>query len=493
MANSTDFSAVLAAIMSVPEQYKAASGHQMSEVLTSKDARQTLEGSSPDELLSCAQTELDARDHQIGFLCVLESVASRKKVRDGPWSPLAAELARLASGFLAAARPSDYMGTCPVWSKKLCSLCVSLARQAIAAANAVQSPRVDEAKASILPLCSGLECLTQGDVQRITPLHAVLIELCVVTKCYAKAVGLMGPMPSLYEPERFGTKLKDVLACFLHCGDALLSLKRYEEGLNMLKGALSMPLYASHPLATAAAKKYVLGSLIKWGELDDLPMYVSNVVRKTVSQEIPEYQGLVRQAETLRFDLTTPSAADSGVHPSAHALHEYIVEKEATWKEDGNEALIAIIAADLYHTATLIRFLKTYTTMPKDVLMRALGVASAAELDAVVMKFSALESVTGAVRIDDEENVVHFDIALDEVNGMTMRKLMQLIQKATAAKKAVDEDWVAIETSDVFRKQMNRSDGGRGERMKKGMMAREGPSIDMSALPMSASERMMSG
>ena len=73
MANSTDFSAVLAAIMSVPEQYKAASGHQMSEVLTSKDARQTLEGSSPDELLSCAQTELDARDHQIGFLCVLET------------------------------------------------------------------------------------------------------------------------------------------------------------------------------------------------------------------------------------------------------------------------------------------------------------------------------------------------------------------------------------------------------------------------------------
>jgi len=93
------------------------------------------------------------------------------------------------------------------------------------------------------------------------------------------------------------------------------------------------------------------------------------------------------------------------------------------------------------------------------------------------------------VRIDDEENVVHFDVALDEVNGMTMRKLMQLIQKATAAKKAVDEDWVAIETSDVFRK-MNRSDGGRGERLKKGMMmAREGPSIDMSALPMSASER----
>ena len=472
---SDSFSGVVALILSVADQHKATTAQHLSSALVSKETKQVLESSSPDELLSCVQLQLDAREHQLGVLYILDSVVSRKKAGDGTVSsssslslsfastssPLAIELTRLAIGFLQAARPNDYMCTNPAWSKKLCSLCVAVAKVAVS----------EHIKAAILPLCNGLECLTQGNVERITPLNSVLIELCVVCKCYTTAVGLMGDMPSLYEPERFGTKLRDLLGYFVHSGTALLALKRYEDSADMFKGALMMPLSTPHPLITTAAKKYLLACVIFWGEEGSMPPYMSGTVKKTMMQDIPDYQGLVQRAFALRFDCE----AKMGVS----ALREYIKEKDSTWRADGNEALVAFIAENTAHKMTLKRFVKTYTAVPKDVLMNSLGVGSSTELDAVVIKFCMVNGAA-AVRIDDEAGVVHFDDQSEKLDMLTMQKLMKLIQQTVDAKKAVDEDWLKIETSDLFRKHtaMGRAgvEGGRGDRMKKGpgMVMREG-------------------
>jgi hypothetical protein len=454
-----EFSGVLATMLSLEQQHSAAAAQSLEKILAGKETQQALDATSPDELLSCVHTQLDVREHQLSVLCILGNVACREKVSNAPASLLATELATLSFEFLASSRPTDFMASSPTWAKKLCAFCVRLGRVALEMASSNDNYRMDLAKASILPLCTALQCLLQGDLERITPLHSVLLEICVKTKCCTKAATLISPMPSLYDPERFETTLTDVLGYFLYGGDALLGLQRYEEALGMLTGAIVMPLPSRHELAMAALKKYVLVSLIIDGELRPMPPYTSPAVKKSLLQDIPDCFNLLQHAKALQFD----KDADR----SAQSLQRFIKDKHSTWEEDGNGGLAATIEANLYHRLTLKRYLKTYSVVPKEVLMKSLGVESPAELDAIVMKFAKPNQPLA--RIDDEAGVVRLEYCLTEESIPSMSSILELIQQTMAAKKAVDRDWLDIETSDLYRRQMlvNWGDRGRGERVKK--------------------------
>ena len=467
--SETDFSSVLASILSVEQQYRTTVGGQvqaLDRTLQAKETAAALDASSVDELLSTVSHELDAREHQLGVLCILDNVFRRSfnGIKKKPLSPLAAALSRVAHSFLRSSKPGDYMVDGSTgWSRSLCSLCVGLAK--VAVAQAKDGEHVDAAKAAILPLCAGLECLTHGDPRRITPLHGELLELCLVTSCYSKAVVLLGAdmsissaVPTLYCPEKYGTKLNDVLRYFYFGGEVFISLKRYAEAIDMFTGAIVMPLFQQQSLVTDALRKYILTCLIVDGELRELPPYASSTIKKSLTQDCAEYMGLVACARDLAHEVD--SEANSSV------LQGFIQDKQGVWKEDGNEALVAILADELRTKLTLKRFERTYTTVPKDVVMKSLGLTSAAELDAVVLKFAGQV----CVRIDDDAGVLHFGAS--EATVPPMREIMSLIKEAVDMKQAVENDWHEISTSDLFLKPQSTSQGRRGDRIQKGPTGR---------------------
>lgn len=438
-----DFSGVLASILAVDQQYNPAPGTLLTSSLAEKETQRILDESTPDELLSCVLTQLNGREHQLGILCILENVARRKQERVGPLTPLATQLASLACEFLTAARPTDYISTSRVWSNKLCSLCVATAKVAMAAASDVGS-QTTFASSCIGPLSNGLECITQSDNKRITPLNGMLLKLCVMTKCHTKAVALLASLPSLYDPGRFETKLSDVLGYFLYGAEALLELKRYEEAMQMLTGAVVMPMFTPQAMATTALKKYVLTSLILDGELRELPSYTSSIINRALSQDIPDYANLIELAKQLKFE--------RGSDENVQELRSYIASKQMAWENDGNSALVAVIADELHTKLVLKRCMKTYTTVPKGMLMKNIGLASESDLDRILLKFSGSEQ--SLVRVDDDEGVVYFPHASSANTIPSMDEIMELILQTTEAKSAVDKDWADIENSDLFRKSM---------------------------------------
>ncbi len=452
MTGEDDFSGLLASILSVERQYasSAATG-PLSRTLAKAETSRVLDSTSPDELLSCTQTQLSTREHQLGMLCILENVAMRKKIGEAPLSPLATELARLACELLASCRPTDYISTSEFWSPKLCSLCIVVAGVAKAAGADGGVSRVALAKSCVLPLCNGLACITHTNTRLLTPLNGNLLELCVTTGELTEAVAMLGPMPTVFEPERFETSLKDILGYFLYGSEALLALERYDEAMLMLTGAVVMPLFAPHALATAALKKYVLTSLILDGELRELPDYTSSVIKRAMMQDIPDYANLVRRARSLRYEQDSEE--------NGRELQSYIADKQAVWMMDGNEMLMVTIADELRVKLTLKRYMKTYTTVPKAMLMKGIGVTSDAELDDAVRRCFTADH-NELVRIDDGTDVVHFGHASPADRVPPMSEVRELVRQAAVAKNAVDEDWLDIETSDLYRKAMAI---GRGE------------------------------
>lgn len=455
MTESDDFSGLLASILAVEQQNsRSAAIEPLSSTLAKRETKRVLDSASPDELLSCMQTQLNVREHQLGVLCILENVARRKNIGSAPLSPLATELVSLACKLLSSCRPNDYISTSNVWSPKLCSLCVVIARVATATGADGETSRVRMAISCIEPLCNGLECITQSNNRRLTPLNGELLELCVTTGAFTEAAALLGPMPTLFEPERYETDLKDVLKYFLRGSEVLLALKKYEEAMLLLTGAVVMPLFKPQPLATAALKKYVLTSLILDGELRELPEYTSSVIKRTMMQDIPDYANLVQRARSLRHEQDSEN--------NGRELQSFIAETRDVWESDGNETLMSTIAEELRVKLTIERYMKTYTRVPKAMLMKAISVTSDTELDGAVRRFSSTECPL--VHIDDKGDTVHFVHVSSADRVPPMSEVRELVRQAAEAKNAVDEDWLDIETSDLYRKAMIM---GRGEATRK--------------------------
>ena len=445
MTGLDDFSGILASILSVEQQYsRSAAIEPLGSTLANRETKRVLDSTSPDELLSCMGTQLNTREHQLGVLCILENVSRRKKVGDAPLSPLASELAGLACELLNSCRPKDYVSTSKVWSSKLCSLCVVIARVAKAAGADGGESRMTLANSCIGPLRNGLDCITQSNNRRLTPLNGELLALCVTTRNFTEATTLLGAMPTVFEPERFETDLKHVLNYFLYGSEALLALKRYEEAMLMLTGAVVMPLFKPQPMATAALKKYVLTSLILDGELRELPEYTSSIIKRTMAQDIPDYANLVERARSL--------GREDGSEENGLVLQSFIAEKRDIWESDGNIELMSIISEELRIKLTLKRYMKTYTTVPKAMLMKGIGVTSDAELDAAVRRFSSAEHPS--VQVDNEADAVHFVHASSRDRLPPMSEIRELVRQAAEAKNAVDEDWLEIQTSDLYLKAM---------------------------------------
>lgn len=424
----------VASVIQQCDQQYVAIGHgtailELESFLCSKGVENLLKESNPFEILSLIESELDARNHQVGCLFLLDHVSVNHKSElaqetEGTTpSLLFSDFMRVACSFLGSCSMDDYIGYSSVSKKRLGSLCMGVGTLAVSCGI---SKRV------IVPLFSGLKCMVQGRWERITPVHHVVLQACLAARCYWKGETLLdrqGRALILHAPQVYNTTSDDVLLYFYCAGMIYTGLKQYEKALDMFVGVVVMPMFQVNDLMMDAMKKYILVSLIVHGAVKTLPSYTSNVIKRTLSSEYEEYMGLAEHVKML---------VESGAAAVMREAEEYVRSRHETWKKDNNFGLVQIVM-DQQKERVLKRLCAMYTRMPKRHVAAELGLLDPDEVDKVLLKFrgtvhASIDDIMGLVCFEDAENI-------------RMKELLESIQQCLTMKQTVDEDSHQIQCS----------------------------------------------
>lgn len=385
---------------------------ELETMLCSRGTEGIIKQSDVTNVLSSIES-LDTRGHQVGILHILGAL-SKSLVSSGG-EDARQQYCTVAFGFLLSCTPDDYIGYSSVSKRKLCRVCCTVGQVAM------ESGRAKEA---IMPVSTGLHCLVQGKLEILTPVHVDLLRLCLVSKMYSKAVSFLKSHAILTAPECYKMKSTHVLLYFYYGGLVYTGLKMYKEAIFMYLGAMTMPAFQVSEIALEAAKKYILVSLIVYGDIKPIPSYASTLVMKDVKIVCENY-----------YSLGSLVAAGKDVQG-------FVTEREEVWRQDGNLGLVQIVAGKECQRKRRIEKLgKIYSSIPRDKLMPELGLGQWEEMVGVI--FSMAGSETTRVRLDEKDSV----LLLSESYGtdISMRDMIQLIQECQIMKDVIEEESHQIE------------------------------------------------
>lgn len=222
----------------------------------------------------------------------------------------------LSRDFLLSMKPGDYIGQSKTCKKKIVQLCKAVGRVAI---------RLHKEKYAIKPLLNGIECCSHGRVQRLTPIHSVVFQLCLMTECLSVAEKLLSHNWLIECPEEYCLTSRDILLYFYYGGMICAGLRRYDKAMDMFVSAIVTPSVAVSAIVVEALKKYILVSLLVHGCLKQLPSYASGAVHKVMKSDCSEYLELAKHIE------------------AAESIDVFVQEHEHVWQTDGNFGLVKAI------------------------------------------------------------------------------------------------------------------------------------------------------
>lgn len=361
---------------------------------------------------------LDTRSHQVGILHIMGALSKSFVCSGG--EGILEQYCTLAFGFLLSCSPDDYIGYSSMSKKKLCRVCCTVGQVAM------ESGR---AKQAIVPVSTGLHCLVQGRLEILTPVHAELLKLCLVSKMYSKAVSFLKSHAILSAPECYKTRSTHVLLYFYYGGMVYTGLKKYKEAIFMYLGAMTMPAFQVSEIALEAAKKYILVCLILYGDIKPIPSYASTLVMKDIKIVCENYYSLGKLVA------------------SGEDVQVFVAQREDVWRRDGNFGLVQILVGQECQRKRRIENLgKIYSSIPRDKLVSELGLGHWEEMKRVIFSMEASERTR--VRLDEKDNVLH----MSEADGteISMKDMMQLIKECQSMKDVIDEESHHIECLPEF-------------------------------------------
>jgi COP9 signalosome complex subunit 3 len=141
--------------------------------------------------------------------------------------------------------------------------------------------RLGSSRCAISPLQSAVQRL-QPSPGVLTPVHADLLQVCLLSKFYGLALPLVEQTLGIVDPKLTGLKVKDFLLYCYYGGMVLVGEKQFSKALEFFLNALTVPAAALSAIMIASYKKYILVSLLLHGDLPPIPEYTSPVVRRTI-------------------------------------------------------------------------------------------------------------------------------------------------------------------------------------------------------------------
>ncbi|GFR52513.1 hypothetical protein Agub_g15070, partial [Astrephomene gubernaculifera] len=241
----------------------------------------------------------------------------------------------------------------------------------------------------VLPLRAGLAAL-QPSPEVLTPLHADLCQICLLSKCYNAAAPVLRQDIFDVAPQQTGCTPTDL---FLYCyygGMVCIGRKQYPRALELLLQCLTAPAVAGNAIVAAAYKKYVLVCLLHAGQLLPLPKFTSPAVRHVIESEARPYN-----------DLATAAASRN-----AERLRRVVEQHSALFAADTNLGLVRQVLSSLAVRA-IQRLTATFLTLSlADIAAHAGLAGGAAEAEERILRMVAAGQIHA--RIDGRSGMVRF-------------------------------------------------------------------------------------
>ncbi|KAF8060061.1 CSN3 [Scenedesmus sp. PABB004] len=356
---------------------------QLATYLKSQVAESVLDNPA-NNCLTAAQ-HLDAAQHSVGIVFLLNAHARRANPNaDGAFAEYTAQFLRSCSAAQVQHVPDAF-----------CELCRKYKEQLLG------DPRA--ARSGVAPLLAALQRLAPS-AEHLTPIHADVLQLCLLAKTYGAAAALLGGELTEVDPTRTAVGPTDLQLYCYYGGMVAAGRKQLARALELFLQGLTAPTYVCSAITAATYRKYVLVSLIHSGAVPALPKFTSQKVRQLT--DAPDAKPYA--------DLASAYAAKS--HDRLARVAE---QHSAVFAADRNVGLVRQVLASL-PARTIQRLTQTYVTLSLADIAKAAGLSGPAEAEAVILRMVSCRQVFA--RINDRDGMVTFMQDPEQYNSADMAR-----------------------------------------------------------------------
>ena len=159
------------------------------------------------------------------------------------------------------------------------AVCTKFAAAAIAIKSTLSAVR---------PLQAAVYAL-QPSPSHFTPLHAELLKVCLLSKCYYAARPILKQELLHVDREATVVSPRDLLLYHYYAGMVETGLKSYKAAVQYFILCVSAPTHVLNTIMMEAYKKCLLCSLIETGEVPKLPKYTSPTITRPIKNQLAAY------------------------------------------------------------------------------------------------------------------------------------------------------------------------------------------------------------
>eukprot|EP01105_Mastigella_eilhardi_P007342 TRINITY_DN1881_c0_g1_i1.p1 TRINITY_DN1881_c0_g1~~TRINITY_DN1881_c0_g1_i1.p1 ORF type:complete len:441 (+),score=140.24 TRINITY_DN1881_c0_g1_i1:1015-2337(+) len=260
------------------------------------------------------------------------------------------------------------------------------------------------------------------DPGKLTPIHADLLQLCILARTYKFAVNnvLNTEISSVVDYENSEAFLR----FFYYAGIVYTGLRNFPKAIANFRMVFSVPANAISAIALEAYKKYLLCSLIESGQVSGTKVAPNMVMRalRPLSAVYQEYVSVYSSHDTDN-------------------VHKYAMAHVEAFKKDRNFGLVKQSIAALYRH-NVQRQTRTYVTLPLKDIADVVKLPGASAARSLIVRM--VEDGQVRASINARDGMVSFSDDAEAYDTMaSAQRLAGRIHDAAAldrALKAVDRD-----------------------------------------------------
>lgn len=243
----------------------------------------------------------------------------------------------------------------------------------------------------------------QKHPSELTSIHADLIQLCLVTKCFKPALRLLDVDVREINNEFGHFDAKYFLLYYYYGGMVYLAMKKYEEAYFFFQVCVTTPALAVSHIMLEAYKKYVLVSLYIHEKIVTLPKYTSNVVSRFLKPMSAPYGELAESFSTHDPD----------------QLRAIANKHQGVFQADNNVGMVKQVIASLSRKR-IQKLTKTFLTLSLADMATRVKLRDAKEAEAYLLEM--IEDGTIFATIDQQAGMVSFHDDPERYNTPMMLK-----------------------------------------------------------------------
>ncbi|GMN42689.1 hypothetical protein TIFTF001_011903 [Ficus carica] len=364
-----------------------------------------------------ALDQLDPSKHSLGFLYILEACSSGS-VSNERASALVLTISRFISSCAV-----EQIRLAP---EKFISVCKRLKDQVLLLEAPIRG---------VAPMLTAIRIL-QTSSEHLTSLHAEFLLLCLLAKCYKTGLSVLHDDISEVDQAR---------DLFLYCyygGMICIGQKQFRKALELLHNVVTAPMSSLNAIAVEAYKKYILVSLIHYGQFStNLPKYTSSAAQRNLKNfcqwslifEQP-YLDLATSYGTGKVtELETHVQTNSEKFESVSHLNKVC----KCYPQDNNLGLVKQVVASMYKR-NIQRLTQTYLTLSLQDIANTVQLNSAKEAEMHVLQmiqdgeiYAMINQKDGMVRfLEDPEQYKTCEM-IEHIDS-SIQRIMALSRKLTA-------------------------------------------------------------